>query len=79
MEYALITYYTIGFILATIWTAKKLWRNNDIKGTKPLKMLFSAILGVMSWPLVAVYILMWIYENDKPDDNSNIINPKQQQ
>lgn len=76
MGYALITY-TIGFILATIWTAMKLWNLNEIKGTKPLKTLFSAIIGLMSWLLIIVYILMWIYENDDIGDNSNIISPKQ--
>ena len=78
MEYALITY-AIGFILATIWTAKKLWKFKQIEGTKPLKILFSATIGLMSWILVAVYILMWIYENENTEDNSNITNPKQQQ
>lgn len=71
MEYAFITY-AAGFIVAAIWTALKLWNHQDIPGPKPLKLLFSIIMGVMSWVLVLIYILMWIYQNDKPEDNGNI-------
>ena len=41
---------------------------------KFLKILFSILLGLMSWFLVAVYVLMWIYKREEPEDHSNITN-----
>ena len=70
MEYFIA--YASGYLIAFAWTIKKMWNHKDIQGPKPLKLLFSAIMGVMSWMLVLIYILMWIYENDKPNDNGNI-------
>lgn len=74
--------YAAGWLVATIITICKLWKSdilnteNDMKPLeeKSLKILFSILLGLMSWLLVAVYVLMWIYKREELEDHSNITN-----
>lgn len=78
MEIVII--YATGWLIATVITIFKLWKSdllNNEKGVKPseekfLKILFSILLGLMSWFLVAVYTLMWIYQREELKDHSNI-------
>lgn len=80
MEIVII--YATGWLIATVITIFKLWKSdllNNEKGIKPseekfLKILFSILLGLMSWFLVAVYTLMWIYQREELKDHSNITN-----
>lgn len=80
MEIVII--YATGWLIATVITIFKLWKSdllNNEKGVKPseekfLKILFSILLGLMSWFLVAVYTLMWIYQREELKDHSNITN-----
>lgn len=76
----LVIIYASGWLIATIITICKLWKSdllNNEKDIKPfeekfLKILFSVLLGLMSWFLVAVYVLMWIYKREELEDPSNI-------
>ena len=76
----LLTIYASGWLIATVITLFKLWKSdllNNEKGMKPseekfLKILFSILLGLMSWFLVAIYVLMWIYKREELEDHSNI-------
>ncbi len=78
----LVIIYASGWLIATVITLFKLWKSdllNNEKDIKPseekfLKILFSILLGLMSWFLVAVYVLMWIYKREEPEDRSNITN-----
>lgn len=78
----LLTIYASGWLIATVITLFKLWKSdllNNEKGMKPseekfLKILFSILLGLMSWFLVAIYVLMWIYQREELKDHSNITN-----
>lgn len=72
--------YASGWLVAAVITIVKLWKS-DILNTetdmkpleeKSLKILFSILLGLMSWLLVAVYVLMWIYKREELEDQSNI-------
>ena len=76
----LVIIYASGWLISTIITICKLWKSDLItteKEMKPLeekflKILFSVLLGLMSWFLVAVYVLMWIYKREELEDHSNI-------
>lgn len=76
----LVIIYAAGWLVATVITICKLWKSdilNTEKDMKPfeeksLKILLSALLGVMSWILVAIYVLMWIYKREELQDHSNI-------
>lgn len=80
MEIAII--YAAGWLIATIITACKLWKSDLLQSEKEmkafeeksLKILFSALMGLLSWFLVAVYTLMWIYQREELKDRSNITN-----
>lgn len=80
MEIAII--YATGWLIATVITMFKLWKSGLLQSEKEmkpfeeksLKILFSALIGLLSWFLVAVYTLMWIYQREELKDHSNITN-----
>lgn len=59
-------FYAIGYVIAAVWTAVWLCREKLEEGYG-FRILFSIIMGVLSWALVVIYLMAWSEGRRKHD------------
>ena len=59
----LLTFYLVGYIVAAVWTAVWLCREKLQEGYG-FRILFSVIMGSLSWLLVSIYLIVYFGEKD---------------
>lgn len=59
----LLTFYLIGYVVAAVWTAVWLCREKLEEGYG-FRILFSVIMGFLSWMLVCIYLIVYFGEKD---------------
>ena len=60
-----IIFYLVGYAVASAWTFAKMWRKDFCKEPRWVRLLFSLILGLSSWLIVAVYAIRLFYEQSE--------------
>jgi uncharacterized membrane protein (DUF485 family) len=59
----LLTLYLIGYVVATVWTTVWLLREK-VKESYGFRILFAAIMGLLSWVIVCIYLMVYFGEKD---------------
>ena len=67
-SHELLTFYLIGYLAAAVWTAVWLCREKLEEGYG-FRILFSVIMGFLSWMLVCIYLI--VYFGEKDTDNKH--------
>jgi len=62
-SHELLTFYLIGYLAAAAWTAVWLLRE-EVEESKWFRILFSVIMGFLSWLLVSIYLIVYFGEKD---------------
>lgn len=58
-------FYLIGYVVAVIWTAIWLIREKLEEGYG-FRILFSFVMGFLSWVLVTIYLIVYFGEKETP-------------
>ena len=58
-------FYLIGYVVAVIWTAVWLCREKLEEGYG-FRILFSVVMGLLSWMLVGIYLIVYFGEKETP-------------
>lgn len=67
-SHELLTFYSIGYVVAAVWTAVWLLREKLEEGYG-FRILYSVIMGFLSWLMVCIYVI--VYFGEKDTDNKN--------
>lgn len=59
----LLTLYLIGYVVATVWTTVWLLREK-VEESYGFRILFAAIMGLLSWVIVCIYLIVYFGEKD---------------
>ena len=54
----LLVFYLSGYVVAAVWTAAWLLRE-DVKESRLFRIGFAAVIGGLSWMLVIIYLMAW--------------------
>lgn len=59
----LLTLYLIGYVVATVWTSIWLLREK-VEESYWFRLMFAAIMGLLSWVIVCIYLMVYFGEKD---------------
>ncbi|MBR3467778.1 MAG: hypothetical protein IKH15_11235 [Bacteroidales bacterium] len=62
----ILIFYLAGYAVAAIWTAVWLLREK-VEESYGFRILFSIIMGALSWALVTIYLMAWSEGRRKHD------------
>lgn len=62
----ILIFYLAGYAVAAIWTAVWLLREK-VEESYGFRILFSIIMGALSWMLVIIYLMAWSEGRRKHD------------